>query len=226
MSSSKQIAANRRNAAKSTGPRTLEGKRRVSSNAVQHGFYAAKFIIPGESREEFQSICAEFMNEHRPVGPVESSLVQQLALAHWRIMRFHALLAAAFERHTEELAAAGQDSDAGRAFAADLKGSREILHLDRIVNSAERSFIRTLKNLTALQKSVVDPTPPFEDTIAIPSNEPSPGRLPGADFDPRRSSMPLEEDMQNWTEQSHFEPPHAPRHPLETAHSRSRPAKL
>jgi hypothetical protein len=37
MASAKQIAANRRNAARSTGPRTLSGKKRASMNAIRHG---------------------------------------------------------------------------------------------------------------------------------------------------------------------------------------------
>src|SRR5688572_12986670 len=102
MSSLKQTAANRQNAAKSTGPRTPAGKRRVSANAVQHGFYSTKFIIPGETQEHFNAIHAEFMAEHRPVGPDEVSLVQQLTLAHSRIIRFNALIAAAFDRRTEK----------------------------------------------------------------------------------------------------------------------------
>ena len=37
MASARQIAANRKNAQKSTGPRTLAGKQRASHNAYRHG---------------------------------------------------------------------------------------------------------------------------------------------------------------------------------------------
>jgi hypothetical protein len=37
MASEKQIAANRRNARNSTGPKTIAGKKRASLNAVRHG---------------------------------------------------------------------------------------------------------------------------------------------------------------------------------------------
>lgn len=37
MASERQIAANRRNAGRSTGPRSRKGKKRVSRNAIRHG---------------------------------------------------------------------------------------------------------------------------------------------------------------------------------------------
>ncbi len=41
MASSQQIAANRRNAKKSTGPRTEKGKERSSQNSYKHGLSSA-----------------------------------------------------------------------------------------------------------------------------------------------------------------------------------------
>lgn len=40
MTSARKIAANRNNAAKSTGPRTVSGKKRASRNATKHGLLA------------------------------------------------------------------------------------------------------------------------------------------------------------------------------------------
>ncbi len=48
MATEAQLAANRRNAQKSTGPRTAEGKAVVAQNAVQHGLLAREGVLRGE----------------------------------------------------------------------------------------------------------------------------------------------------------------------------------
>ncbi|MFC1737810.1 hypothetical protein ACFL1G_02025 [Planctomycetota bacterium] len=50
MSTEAQILANRRNAQKSTGPRTPRGKAIVSQNAITHGLSARQAVISSESR--------------------------------------------------------------------------------------------------------------------------------------------------------------------------------
>ncbi len=40
--------SNRRNALKSTGPRTVDGKARVSDNARSHGFLSHDLLVEGE----------------------------------------------------------------------------------------------------------------------------------------------------------------------------------
>ena len=60
MTSQKQIAANRRNAAKSTGPKTAEGKQVTRLNALKHGLQAEHVVIPGEDPEEFEALSIDF----------------------------------------------------------------------------------------------------------------------------------------------------------------------
>jgi hypothetical protein len=50
----KQIETSRRNALKSTGPRTPEGKNRSKYNALKHGRYAKTLTFFGEDAETFQ----------------------------------------------------------------------------------------------------------------------------------------------------------------------------
>jgi hypothetical protein len=58
MATEAQINANRRNAKKSTGPRTSVGKERSSRNALQHGLLARESVLPDEDGEEFDALAA------------------------------------------------------------------------------------------------------------------------------------------------------------------------
>ena len=61
--SKKQRAANRKNAKKSSGPRTDNGKARASYNALKHGLTAERLLLPGESAEEFEAYRTDLI-EH------------------------------------------------------------------------------------------------------------------------------------------------------------------
>ncbi len=54
MTSDKQIRANRRNALKSTGPKTPEGKTAVRMNARMHGLRSQEVLLPGEDEAAFE----------------------------------------------------------------------------------------------------------------------------------------------------------------------------
>ena len=58
MSSRSQIEANRRNACKSTGPTTEEGKRRSSCNTVRHGLTAETVIGALEDADDYKAFEA------------------------------------------------------------------------------------------------------------------------------------------------------------------------
>ena len=95
--SEKQFAANRANAARSTGPRTEEGKARSRLNALKHGLLAteaANFGVEGEAaRKTFEGLSDRLENYYRPRGPIEEILVQKIAITTWRLkraMRFEA----------------------------------------------------------------------------------------------------------------------------------------
>jgi hypothetical protein len=79
MASEKQIQANRRNAQRSTGPKTSEGKAAVSQNAVKHGLRArGGLFVP--SNEEFRKSCDRLAAEWHPQTQSEWTIVRQMAL--------------------------------------------------------------------------------------------------------------------------------------------------
>jgi hypothetical protein len=82
-----QIDANRRNAQKSTGPKTFEGRAAVRFNGLPHGLTAETLVLAGESQTDFESLLASFEAEHDPSTPTEVALVSQLTMAAWRLHR-------------------------------------------------------------------------------------------------------------------------------------------
>jgi hypothetical protein len=89
--SERRIQANRRNALRSTGPKTERGKRTVAHNAIKHGVLAREVVITAgdgeESLEEFNDLVKQLCEYYDPVGVVEESLVQTLATCWWRKAR-------------------------------------------------------------------------------------------------------------------------------------------
>ena len=102
MSSLKQIEANRRNALKSTGPTTPEGKERSRRNAVRHGLTAETVIAALEDAEDYQAFEAAVTADYDAESAVERELVLRLASVLWRLRRATGIETALFESVTGE----------------------------------------------------------------------------------------------------------------------------
>src|SRR6266436_9886397 len=87
MTSYRQIAANRRNARKSTGPTTEEGKQRSRCNAVRHGLTAETVIGALEDAEDYKEFEAAIIADYDAQSAVERELVLRLASLLWRLRR-------------------------------------------------------------------------------------------------------------------------------------------
>jgi hypothetical protein len=97
MSSESQVLANRRNAQRSTGPKTEEGKEVVSQNAVKHGLSARRDVIRGEDIEEFERHREAMLDDLAPVGAMEAMLSQRIVSLSWRLIRAQRMQDAAIE---------------------------------------------------------------------------------------------------------------------------------
>jgi hypothetical protein len=87
MASAAQILANRANAQKSTGPRTVEGKTASSLNAFKHGADAASVVLPGEDPAEYDRIVAEYHRDVQPACAHEEHQVRILIHSDWQRRR-------------------------------------------------------------------------------------------------------------------------------------------
>jgi hypothetical protein len=87
MTSPKRVAANHRNARKSTGPRTAAGKERSRMNALKHGLDAQTLILPGEDDAAFLARLEAWRADVRPRNSLEDALVEQAARFSWQVDR-------------------------------------------------------------------------------------------------------------------------------------------
>jgi len=87
MTTQGQLLANRRNAQKSTGPRTAEGKAAVAKNATKHGLFARQIVVIPENQADFDALRDEMLKELDPVGTMESLLAERIVSLAWRLQR-------------------------------------------------------------------------------------------------------------------------------------------
>ena len=123
----RMVEANRKNAQKSTGPRTPQGKQQVAYNALQHGFYAKPslpfMLATGEDPKELQQILTGLVESFHPFTPAQQTLVEDLAMLRWEKRRNQRAQAAAIsgelntlEIDTEEEERQRDRADSGMSF--------------------------------------------------------------------------------------------------------------
>ncbi|HEY6346460.1 MAG TPA: hypothetical protein VIY49_33635 [Bryobacteraceae bacterium] len=124
--SNNRAEINRQNAARSSGPVTPEGRRRVSLNALRHGLTGHTVVLPSEDLAAYQKHCGQFHTELKPQGLIESKCVQTIADTYWRLDRIRAmennLFGLAVYERTGEAVVRGSDERTGEAV---VRGSDE-----------------------------------------------------------------------------------------------------
>jgi hypothetical protein len=87
----RRIESNRRNSQKSTGPKTAIGKKRVSKNAVRHGFFSKWLLVQHqdgkESQVEYDDFYGGVRKHYQPVSWLEELWVDKIAVWAWRLRR-------------------------------------------------------------------------------------------------------------------------------------------
>jgi hypothetical protein len=97
MTSERQISANRLNARRSCGPRTVNGKKRSRQNAIKHGFAAETVIGVLENVEDYRIFENAIKADYHPQSTVECTLIARLASLLWRLRRVSAVEAGLLE---------------------------------------------------------------------------------------------------------------------------------
>lgn len=219
MSSVIQIAANRRNAQNSTGPRTQSGKAASSRNAMKSGIYAETLSIRGEYPDELERLTAQYHREFQPVTPRERDLVDSMVRSEWFIRRMGLVETQLWSHHFQKIDSSFPTDrfdnlqrrfPLGQAFVAL---SRDLERLQRRLNALERSNRAAQQELAELRSrpdreelaQAVEPEATYDPNGFVPSivqtappedpTEPAPEAPPAVSLTPDPSSpTPLSED--------------------------------
>ena len=91
MATQAQIEANRKNARRSTGPKTARGKARSSSNAMRHGLLSRQVMLPDEDTAAFADFSEGVRAQLAPRGQLEELLAERVIVSAWRLRRVYRL---------------------------------------------------------------------------------------------------------------------------------------
>jgi hypothetical protein len=158
MATALQIAANRRNAKKSTGPTTTEGKKRASLSAVRHGMTAKTIVLPHECAIDYHEIRAALINDYAPATSQELMLVDQIAAGYWRTIRARRFETAIFDNQLQtKKSQHGQDTgphpsdDMGCAVILQVTDPNELKNYFRYDSTISRDYYRAIAALEKMQ---------------------------------------------------------------------------
>ena len=183
MATQAQIDANRRNALKSTGPRTEEGKSVSRWNAMKTGIQAKSVVIPGEGSAALEQLTSDYHRQFQPASPVERFLVDSMIMAEWQLRRY---------RRVEP-----QLWNAGSSAEETFTENPALTRLHRRMDAAERSYHRAFRELRRLQASA-EPEPAQDDAaesasfsnVSCVTPLASAGSSPAVGFKPAAALLP------------------------------------
>ena len=139
MATERQIEANRRNAQRSTGPRTAEGKNIVALNAMKHGLLSRESLVKDESEAELVEFGKRMRAQLGPEGELELLLADRIISSAWRLRRVIVVEVAMFQN----------DRRVDAAFSN--YGRQKMAVLSRYEAALERSMYKALHELQRLQ---------------------------------------------------------------------------
>jgi len=175
MTTPARTEANRRNALKSTGPRSPNGKAIASLNALRHGLRSRNALLPGENSGDFLELLDQLRAEYSLSTPTVDILLDQMAVAYWKLARLQRIENQVYRIRSERdtlltaLREALSDNDSpepepdtppadpdellGAAYLRDANSSRAFPSLANYEARLERSFFRALRELTKRTQS-------------------------------------------------------------------------
>jgi hypothetical protein len=151
-----RLRANQANAQNSSGPKTVEGKKRSSLNATRHGLLAQTLHLPEEEMGAYQEFTAAYVKDLNPIGFVETQLAHSCADLQFRLNRIaaaeHNLFSIGHVENGDLWETGHPESHTALAFAETLRKSPDPMKLLSLYEQRiARRFQQTFKQLRDLQ---------------------------------------------------------------------------
>src|ERR1700685_2916219 len=168
MATKSQIDANRRNAEKSTGPKTQEGKDKSRRNGLQHGLTAKTCMLEDEDPEALVDLLNEIREKFNPQDTDEDFLIERMAKARFKYNRIMPIEASIFNLRLVVdkappplMEAQGETCQRAWAYMRDANGGNALSKLSRYETTLLRESARPRQELEKMQKiRAARPTPP------------------------------------------------------------------
>jgi hypothetical protein len=156
--SEKQLEANRRNAQRSTGPRTGEGKKVSALNARRHNLTGQVTAMTDADRIMHDAFSASIVESLAPEGAMETQLAQRIATDSWRLNRISAvednLFALGHNAKSDEVETEDPEIHAALTAAKVFQEeSKQLQLLTLYEQRINRSIQKNLATLQALQEA-------------------------------------------------------------------------
>ena len=149
--SKKQLLANRRNAKKSTGPKTKQGKLTTSKNAIQHGLDAEKFVVIGEKINDLIEFRDRLIDHLKPQGIHEEIVVSKMIDVAIRLRRIPIIEAGIFNH--EILEYEGKEFKENVAHAIEgVRDKEVVISANTIIRKTGLAFARDCNQGSAILK--------------------------------------------------------------------------
>jgi hypothetical protein len=170
MTNPKKIESNRKNALKSTGPKTEEGKKASRMNALKHGILSQEILLPGEDESALIKLKEGFYNEFSPVGDFEEILVDRIVSSIWRLKRLgqtEASIFRSYEADNSFTIFSDNLSTLGASFIRDGNGANAFSKLSRYESTIERGLFKAIHELQRIQAARLGKTVSLPITVDI-----------------------------------------------------------
>lgn len=124
----------------------------MPNNALRHGALARTIVLEGEDPARFRRLLRKYTAEFKPVTPIQTALVENLAVSRWRQMRIWGIEKEGLDQEIRNQGSGTPPGRAAMAFRNLSDNSRSLDLLNRYETRYDRQFARALARLQEISK--------------------------------------------------------------------------